>query len=90
MLENVRQNITRLIAAYESAVEENAELRQRVGRMDAELTSCKETIRTLNDQINSLKLKDAFTSSSADTEEAKKKIDRMIRELDKCIALMEK
>lgn len=90
MLENIKQNITRLIAAYEAVCGENDALRKSLEEKDAELASCKEKIQTLNKQINNLELKEAFTSSSQDVEGAKKKIDKMIRELDKCIALMEK
>ena len=39
-------------------------------------------------QIDNLKLKTAFLSTSGD-EEAKEKIDKLIREIDRCIALLE-
>jgi len=90
MLENVKLKITELIAAYETAIEENKNLKSQLSAKDAEIETCREKIQTLNKQINSLELKNAFTSTSVDVEDAKKKIDRMIRELDNCIALMEK
>ena len=90
MLESIKEQITRLIASYEAVSEENASLRRSLDEREKELAACKEKIQTLNKQINSLELKEAFTSSAQDNEGAKKKIDRMIRELDKCIALMEK
>ena len=40
-------------------------------------------------QVDSLKLRNAFLATSGD-EEAKEKVDRLIREIDKCIAMLEK
>lgn len=90
MLESIKQNIERLIAAYETAKAENVTLKADLENVVRELDSCKEKIQTLNKQIDSLTLKAAFTSTASDIEGAKAKIDRMIREIDRCISMMEK
>lgn len=88
MLGYVRKDIERLISAYEKADSDRI-------RISAELRECKalnETYRQqiveLERQIDNLKLRSAFTASSGD-EDAKAKIDKMIKEIDKCISLME-
>ena len=46
-------------------------------------------ITELERTIDNLKLADAFKSGNADNTEARKKIDKLIKEIDKCITLME-
>ncbi len=88
MLETVKEKIKRLIAAYES---------EKVWRMglEAELEQAKlqnETYRKqiieLERQIDNLKLTEAFRGGG-DNAAAKKKIDSLMKEIDRCIALME-
>ena len=88
MLEDVRKQIEKLIARYEAAKAENERLR-------AELQACKETgdayrrqILELESTIETLKLTEAFTAGG-DHRAAKEKMDRLIREIDKCISCLE-
>ena len=87
MLENVRTQIEQLIARYEAEKAENERLRR-------ELHTCEETGAALRKQINELeseietrKLTEAF--SAAAPADAKAKVDKLIREIDKCISLLE-
>lgn len=88
MLEEVRQQIEKLIARYEAGKAENERLR-------AELQACKETgeayrrqILELESTIETLKLTEAFTAGG-DHRAAKEKMDKLIREIDKCISYLE-
>ncbi|MBQ3767037.1 MAG: hypothetical protein II874_09925 [Bacteroidales bacterium] len=88
MLEDVRKQIEKLIARYEAAKAENDRLR-------TELHACKETgeayrrqILELESTIETLKLTEAFTAGG-DHRAAKEKMDRLIREIDKCISCLE-
>ena len=88
MLEDVRKQIEKLIARYEAGKAENERLR-------AELQACKETgeayrrqILELESTIETLKLTEAFTAGG-DHRAAKEKMDRLIREIDKCISCLE-
>ena len=89
MLETVKQKITQLIAVYE------AEKTERI-RLQAELEQCRQQNETyskqiieLKRQIDNQKLADAFMAGGADSTGSRKKIDRLIKEIDKCISLME-
>mgnify|MGYP006356739493 FL=1 len=46
-------------------------------------------ITELERTIDNLKLADALKSGNADNAEARKKIDKLIKEIDKCITVME-
>ena len=87
MLEDIREKIKQLIALYEAEKAENERLRR-------ELHTCEETGATLRKQITELeseietrKLTEAF--SAAAPADAKAKVDKLIREIDKCISLLE-
>ena len=88
MLEDIRQHIEKLIALYEAEKAENQTLRE-------ELQACKETgasyrkqMMDLESQIETLKLSQAF--GGTDTVAAREKIDRLIKEVDKCISWLER
>ena len=90
MFEGIRQHIEKLIALYE------AEKTARE-RLDAELAQCqsanealKQKIAELERQVDNLKLTQAFTSAEGGNAVAKERIDKMIRQLDKCIAQLER
>jgi len=89
MLESLKIKIQTLVAAYETAVGEIASLRAQAERDKEEIAALKAQIIELNKQIDSLKLKSAFVGSSTENSEAKKKVEKLINEIDKCISLME-
>lgn len=89
MLENIKADVERLIAAYEKEKAANAALAAELEQSRQQVGSCMKQIEELNKEIDRLKLQTAFTGSSADRDAAKRKIDRMIREIDRCISLIE-
>lgn len=89
MLENVRKQITRLIAAYESEREQKLKLQSELDEAKTENEAYRKQIIELERQIDNQKLTDAFMAGGTDTAAAKKKIDSLVREIDRCIKLME-
>lgn len=90
MLDDLRKDIGRLIAAYEKEKSMREQLEAEVQKRKAEVETCRKQITELERQTDNLKLKNAFLSASGDVTEAKEKIGKMIREIDRCISLMEK
>ena len=89
MLDTVKQKITRLIAAYESEKAECDRLRIELEQSRQQNEVYAKQIIELERQIDNLKLTEAFMAGGNDTTAAKKKIDRLIKEIDRCITLME-
>ena len=87
MLNGVRQKITQLIAAYESEKAECSRLRTELAKANDKNIAYEKQIIELERQIDNQKLAGAFLSG--DNTESKKKIDKLIKEIDKCISLME-
>lgn len=88
MLDSIKQKITQLIAAYESEKSEGVRLRQELEQVKQQNEAYAKQIIELEREIDNRKLADAFMAGN-DNAEAKKKIDKLIKEIDKCISLME-
>ena len=87
MLEDINDKITKLIALYEGE-------RQRAESLAAELSESRKALQErqiqiaeLKNKIENMQLQSAFTAGG--TPEAKARITALIREIDKCIALLE-
>ncbi len=89
MLESVKDRIRQLIAAYESERMENKRLHTELEQTRLQNETYRKQIIELERQIDNLKLTEAFMAGGADTSAAKKKIDRLMKEIDRCISLME-
>ena len=88
MLEDIRKQIERLIALYEAEKAENKRLRDELHASKETGESYRKQTMELESQIETLKLTEAFTAGG-DTGAAREKIDRLIREIDKCISWLE-
>lgn len=89
MIDVLQNNIEKLISAYETQ-------KARAIRVEAELDACRKALEDargknnkLEEKIDSLSLRDVFTSSTADSGMAKARIDRLIKEIDKALALLQ-
>ena len=87
MLEDIQDKITKLIALYEGE-------RQRAETLSLELEKSRNTVQDqkrqiaeLNYKIENVQLQSAFMQ--AGTPEAKNRISALIREIEKCISLLE-
>lgn len=88
MLDELRNDIASLISIYEKTRRECDDISEKLRQREEEISEYGKQIIELERQIDNLKLRIAFLSASGDGE-AKEKIDRLIREIDKCIALLE-
>ena len=88
MLDVLKQRISQLVAAYEKEKAERIRLSNELEHARQENDTYKEQIIELKRQIDNQKLAGAFLNNG-DNADSKKKIDRLIKEIDKCISLME-
>jgi predicted PP-loop superfamily ATPase len=89
MLETVKEKIKQLIAAYETEKMERMRLQSELEQTRVQNETYRKQIIELERQIDNLKLTEAFMAGGSDTSAAKKKIDSLIKEIDRCIKLME-
>ena len=89
MLETVKDKIKQLIAAYETEKAERIRLQSELEQARSMNETYKKQITELERHIDNQKLTEAFMAGGADTAAAKKKIDSLMKEIDRCIKLME-
>ncbi len=88
VINNLKAKIEMIISAYEQAIADNQKLAQELSVCRDELNNSINKTKELEDKVNKLQLAEAFKSSSTDVREAKQKIGKIVREIDKCIALL--
>ena len=89
MLDNIKLKIEQLIAAYEKEKMERIRLQEELQQSKNQNDAYKLQITELEREIDNLKLTKAFMADGTDNAQAIKKIDRLMKEIDKCIKLME-
>ena len=94
-LETHKRKLELLISRYENLKARNRDLEQALGKKDAEiedyrakLNNSNNKIKELEQKIDKLQLAGAFEASAADVKEARQNIGRLVREIDKCISLL--
>lgn len=88
MLEDLKQNIEGLVALYENERHRADALDVKLKEAESLVKEYKTQIINLNEQIDNLKLTYAF--KGPDTRVSRERLDKLIREIDKCISLLEK
>ena len=89
MLDTVKQKIKQLIAAYEAEKSERTRLQAALDQAMSQNDAYRKQITELERQIDNLKLAEAFKAGAEGSPEAKKKINSLIKEIDRCITLLE-
>lgn len=89
MLETVRHKITRLIAAYEKERTERIRLQEELSQSKVQNETYRKQIFELERQIDNLKLTEAFKGRAINSSEARRKVDSLLKEIDRCIKLIE-
>ena len=90
MFEGIRQHIGKLIALYETEKQARERLEAELAGSRSANEQYRQRIAELERQVDNLKLTQAFTASEGGTPAAKEKIDKLIRQLDRCIAQLER
>ncbi len=95
VLDAHKKKIELIISRYETLLARNRELEDALGRKDAEIKAVRENldnsnnkIKELEQKIDKLQLAGAFEASATDVKEARQNIGRLVREIDRCITLL--
>ncbi len=95
ILEAHKRKIEYFISRYENLLARNRELEDALRRGESEIEDCRKKlensnnkIKELEQKIDKLQLAGAFEVSAVDIREARQNIGRLVREIDKCISLL--
>ncbi len=88
IVDSLKEKILILLTNYKTIKEENNKLKINNKELSEKLKQNKKETFELEEKYNNIKLAKTLISGSEDTHEAKLKVNRIVREIDKCIALL--
>jgi len=86
--EQLESRIQQLIGMYEKERSVKEKFSKEKSELQEQLRLGQERVKILEEKYNKLKISKALIASSEDAHDAKLKVNRMVREIDKCIALL--
>ena len=89
-IERLHNKLESLVANYQQLKEELNASNQKVDVLSKQLDEHNQTIQQLNEKNKVLKLSSSIQGKQEDNKAAKQKINELVREIDKCIALLNK
>ncbi|NLP19804.1 MAG: hypothetical protein GX378_03450 [Bacteroidales bacterium] len=78
------------MASYSTIKEDNIILSNEVNKLNSELNIYKEKLEEIENKYNNLRLARSIADGDSDDKDVKLKLNRIIREIDNCIALLNK
>ncbi len=88
VVNKLKAKIDTLISAYESLREENLKLVQQNAIFESQLKQKGDLLNEFEKKVDQQQMAQALLNSSQDAHEAKLKVAQMVREIDNCIALL--
>ncbi len=88
IFEQLQNRIRQVVELYRKEKTENEQLRKKRIELEEKLKLDGDRLNDLEEKYNTLKISKALIASSEDVHDAKLKVNRMVREIDKCIALL--
>ena len=84
----LEQKIDILIERFRAEKQENSMLRNQIAQLTDQLDRSMSSYSLLEDSYNKLKIAKTLEVSSEDVHDSKLRINQIVREIDKCIALL--
>lgn len=86
----LNRKIDELIKSYKTLKEQNSDLKARAEALERELEEREAALKELEKKYDRIKLTGALIGEGGNATEAKRKINDLVREIDKCIALLDR
>lgn len=84
----LKNHIEQIISKYELALSENIALKQQLQKTQEELELKNGRISELEQAVEQIQLADAFNATSEDVKQAKRRIASIVKEIDRCISML--
>ena len=90
IVENLEVKINHLISSHKAAVSESNKLVDKNNELSELVSQQQNEIVQLKEKVKMVKLAKSIEGSGEDTSKLKLKINEIVREVDKCIAMLNK
>lgn len=88
LLIDFKLKVKQVIAKHEALKQEKNQLLQKTGDLEETIVKLQQENHILEQKYENLKLARMLVASEDETKDAKSKIQKLVREIDKCIALL--
>ena len=88
LLVDLKNNLSLLISKQNQLVEDRKKLEEHIEKLQEQLSCSNDKIMSLEEQNRQLRLAKAVSGGNENSGEAKDKINELVREIDKCLALL--
>jgi len=88
IVHNLQHKISRLVDRYRSVKSDNELLKTQNDQLTSKLEESAREMADLKEKYNTLKFSKTIEAKSGDVHFAKIRINQIVREIDKCIALL--
>lgn len=85
---SLRSKIQELISMYNNLKAENENEKKEIVRLNEQIKINEAEKATLQEKYDTLKVAKSILASSEDSHDAKLKVNKIVRDIDKCIALL--
>ncbi|MDF1559260.1 MAG: hypothetical protein P1P83_03550 [Bacteroidales bacterium] len=86
----LRRSVENLVLEYEKMVELTATMKDELSAVKQQLAEKNEEVKELQTRYERAKFSGAILGSGEDAVTAKKRVSELVREIDKCIALLDR
>ncbi len=90
IVENLEVKINHLISSHKNVVSERKKLTDKNNELSELVSQQQSEIAQLTEKVKMVKLAKSIEGSGEDTSKLKLKINEVLREVDKCIAMLNK
>jgi predicted nuclease with TOPRIM domain len=87
-IKSLKENINFIISLYKKNKGQREKLQSEKNELTEQLKIREKEIQELKDKYKTLTMSKSVLASSEDSHDAKIKVNRIVREIDKCIALL--
>ena len=87
-LADFETRVRQMILQYQQLKKENMQLQQQIGEQATEIEELKARVTQADNDYNSLKMARMLEITDGNLEEAKERLAKMIRQVNKCIAIL--
>ena len=89
-IDRLQNKLERLVSMHQEVKSANLQLKQKLFSLQERLDKEKQSVIELKDKNKILKLSASLHVEEQDTQAARQRINELLREIDKCIALLNK
>ncbi|HAQ18642.1 MAG TPA: hypothetical protein DCR40_05320 [Prolixibacteraceae bacterium] len=90
LLVDFKLKITQIIAKHDLLKKEKSQLLEKIGNLEETILRLRQENSIIEQKYGNLKIARMLNASDDENKDAKNKIQKLVREIDKCIALLNK